>query len=53
MRHASAWARPSDLVLLPVHAQRDEVLALMERLEVGGWKAGHPLPEPVRAPAGD
>jgi hypothetical protein len=22
----------------------DEVLALMERLEVGGWRAGEPLP---------
>jgi UDP-N-acetylmuramyl tripeptide synthase len=45
VRDALAWAREGDLVLLPVHAQRDEVLALMERLEVRGWKAGAALPE--------
>ncbi len=44
VRDALAWARPGDVVLLPVHAQRDAVLALMERLEVGGWRAGGPLP---------
>jgi len=27
-----------------MHAQRDEVLALMEKLELTGWKAGEPLP---------
>jgi UDP-N-acetylmuramyl tripeptide synthase len=44
VREALAWAREGDLVLLPVHAQRDEVLALMEKLELGGWRAGSPLP---------
>ncbi len=29
---ALAWARPGDLVLLPLHAQRDEVLALLAGL---------------------
>jgi UDP-N-acetylmuramyl tripeptide synthase len=45
VRHALAWARPGDLVLLPVHAQRDEVLALMGRLVGGGWWGGEALPE--------
>jgi UDP-N-acetylmuramyl tripeptide synthase len=45
VRAALAWAREGDLVLLPVHAQREEVLALMEKLELTGWKAGRELPE--------
>ena len=44
VRAALAWARPGDLVLLPTHAQRDEVLALMERLEQSRWTAGEVLP---------
>jgi UDP-N-acetylmuramyl tripeptide synthase len=44
VRLALAEAGPGDLVLLPVHAQREEVLALMERLERDGWVPGAPLP---------
>ncbi len=44
VRAALAWARPGDLVLLPTHAEREAVLALMERLEQTGWRPGRPLP---------
>ena len=37
---ALRWARDGDLLLLTTHAQRDDVIALMERLEASGWKPG-------------
>lgn len=45
-REALAWARPGDLLVLPVHepARRDEVVALLDRLQAEGWQAGEPLP---------
>lgn len=43
VRRALRWARAGDLLLLTVHAQRDEVLALLERLRVLGWRAGERL----------
>lgn len=45
-REALAWARPGDLLVLPVHepARRDEVVALLDRLQAEGWRAGQPLP---------
>jgi UDP-N-acetylmuramyl tripeptide synthase len=43
VRQAFAWARKGDLLLLLVHTQRDEVLALRERLREGGWEAGAPV----------
>ena len=42
---ALRWAHPGDLLLLTTHAQRDEVLALMERLAAAAWKPGEPLGE--------
>jgi UDP-N-acetylmuramyl tripeptide synthase len=42
VRQALAWARKGDLLLLLVHTQRDEVLALLDRLREGGWEAGAP-----------
>jgi cyanophycin synthetase len=43
VRQALAWARKGDLLLLLVHTQRDEVLALLDRLREGGWEAGQPV----------
>jgi cyanophycin synthetase len=39
-------SRLGDLLVLPVHAleARNQLLALLERLQVAGWSAGHPLP---------
>jgi UDP-N-acetylmuramyl tripeptide synthase len=45
VRSALAWARPGDLLLLPTHAERGRVLALLERLIQSGWRPGTPLPE--------
>lgn len=41
-----AWARPGDVLVLPVHGQvaQDAVRAKLDRLEAGGWNAGAPLP---------
>jgi UDP-N-acetylmuramyl tripeptide synthase len=44
IREALAWAQPGDLLILLTHTQRDEVLALLDRLREGGWRAGEPLP---------
>ena len=43
VRQALAWARKGDLILLLVHTQRDEALALLDRLREGGWEAGQPV----------
>lgn len=45
VRRALAWARPGDLLVLPVHKQRSAVMALLSRLAASGWKAGEPLPD--------
>jgi UDP-N-acetylmuramyl tripeptide synthase len=44
-REALQWARPGDLLVLPIHepAQRDAVVALLDRLRDDGWRAGRPL----------
>jgi UDP-N-acetylmuramyl tripeptide synthase len=44
IREALAWGRPGDLLILLTHTQRDEVLALLDRLREAGWQAGEPLP---------
>lgn len=46
-RQALAWAQPGDLLVLPIHepARRDDVVALLDRLQGEGWRAGQPLPE--------
>ena len=46
-REALAWARRGDLLVLPVHeqARRDAVVALLDRLQAEGWRAGMPVPE--------
>ena len=43
VRHALAWARPGDLLLLLSHAQRAEVLELLRRLRETGWRPGMDL----------
>lgn len=43
VRHALAWARPGDLLLLLSHAQRSEVLELLRRLREAGWRPGMDL----------
>ena len=45
VRDALAWARPGDLLLLPLHEHRDEALALFERLRAAGWQPGQALPD--------
>jgi cyanophycin synthetase len=45
VRRSLAWARPGDLLVLPIHKQRPAVEALIETLRTSGWKAGDPLPE--------
>ncbi|MFT3897101.1 MAG: Mur ligase family protein [Thermomonas sp.] len=46
-REALAWARGGDLLVLPVHepSARDAVVALLDRLQSGGWRAGEPVPD--------
>lgn len=43
IRDALVWAQPGDLLLLLAHSQRNEVLALLDRLRESGWRAGEPL----------
>ena len=45
-REALEWARPGDLLVLPIHEpeRRDVVVALLDRLQASGWKAGERLP---------
>jgi cyanophycin synthetase len=45
IREALAWARAGDLLILLTHTQRDEVLALLDRLRETGWRAGERLPD--------
>jgi UDP-N-acetylmuramyl tripeptide synthase len=41
VRQALEWARAGDLLLLTVHGQRAEVLALLDNLHRRGWRPGH------------
>lgn len=53
-RAALEWARPGDLLLLAVHDQREDILALLADLGAIGWQAGAPLPpESTALSAGD
>ena len=44
VRAALEWARPGDLLVLPTHAERGRVIALLERLYREAWQPGTPLP---------
>jgi UDP-N-acetylmuramyl tripeptide synthase len=43
-REALAWARPGDLLILALHQDREQVVALLNRLRGMDWTAGDPLP---------
>jgi hypothetical protein len=43
-RDALTWAQEGDLLLLLCHAERDEVLSLLETLRAQAWRAGGELP---------
>jgi cyanophycin synthetase len=45
-RELIGWARPGDVIALPVHGTqaRATIVALLDRLEHSGWQAGMPLP---------
>lgn len=44
VRAALRWAAPGDLLVLPVHAERERVLGLLGRLEREGWRPGDAVP---------
>lgn len=44
LRRALSWARPGDLLVCPIHAEKDAVLALLGELAALNWVAGTPLP---------
>jgi len=43
LRQALAWARPGDLVVIPVHASRDDVVQTVRALVQRGWNPGEPV----------
>lgn len=45
VRVALAWARPGDLLILPLHADRDRCLGYLDRLRSRGWTPGDAVPE--------
>lgn len=47
VRASLAWALDGDLVLLTIHAQRDEVIALLDQMKTSGWASGQPVPGPM------
>jgi UDP-N-acetylmuramyl tripeptide synthase len=51
-RAALAWARPGDVLVLPVHSlgAKAEVATLLDALEAAGWRTGEALP--TVAPSG-
>jgi UDP-N-acetylmuramyl tripeptide synthase len=44
-RELLAWARPGDVLVLPIHAldAKAEVQSLLDSLQASGWQAGDPL----------
>jgi UDP-N-acetylmuramyl tripeptide synthase len=44
VRAALRWAREGDLLVLPTHAERREVLELIDTLGRKRWRAGTPVP---------
>jgi UDP-N-acetylmuramyl tripeptide synthase len=44
VKTALGWAKPGDLLVLPTHSNRREVLDLIDRLGRTGWTAGRDLP---------
>ncbi len=53
VRSALRWGRPGDLLMLLLHAQREEVLNMLQELDAAGWRPGETLPDsPVSPPPG-
>jgi cyanophycin synthetase len=44
VRDALNWVGPGDLLLLPLHSERERCLTLLDRLQAEGWTPGHELP---------
>jgi UDP-N-acetylmuramyl tripeptide synthase len=44
VRAALAWAQTGDMLLLPLHSERDKVLGFLDRLRNLGWKPGEDVP---------
>jgi UDP-N-acetylmuramyl tripeptide synthase len=40
---ALEWSRPGDLLILPLHSERETGLALLDRLRRSGWVPGSPV----------
>ncbi len=45
VRQAMAWAKGGDLLVCPVHAEREAVHSWLEVLAATGWRAGDPVPD--------
>ena len=44
VRHALGWARQGDFLMLFVHTERKEIVALLDACRDVGWTPGSPLP---------
>jgi UDP-N-acetylmuramyl tripeptide synthase len=44
VRRALGWARPGDLLVMALHQDWAQVMALLEDLRAKGWRAGDPVP---------
>jgi UDP-N-acetylmuramyl tripeptide synthase len=44
LRQALEWSLPGDLLVLAVHEDRREVVALLGHLKETGWRSGQPVP---------
>ncbi|MEP6730211.1 MAG: Mur ligase family protein [bacterium] len=45
IRRAFTWARESDLLVCPVHVEKEAMLSMLARMTERGWTAGATLPE--------
>ena len=45
LRLAFAWALEGDLLVCPIHIDKAEVRAWLDRLATSGWRVGAPLPD--------
>jgi UDP-N-acetylmuramyl tripeptide synthase len=51
VRRALEWCEPGDLLILPIQARREAVVAWLARLEADGWRPGRPVEAPTAEPA--
>jgi UDP-N-acetylmuramyl tripeptide synthase len=45
VRAALEWAAPNDVLVFPIHVERDRVTDLLAHLEETGWSTGDHVPE--------